>query len=495
MSSTTHLGYLQPRSALRGLVYIPRYYSVEITDRLQELEATHDLIVLDDLMQRNELSASTGHEIGKMAYGTGTIPFVRTSDISNWEVKTDPKQGVSQEIYEQYASKQDVQSGDLFFVRDGTYLIGSTCIVTPADAKLLYQSHILKFRVTPEASISAPLLLALLSSPIVRKQIRAKQFTADIIDTIGNRYRELVLPVPKDLGERVRVSDRVQAIVGQRAALRERLRRIPLWVEGILPRLDDPLPVSDDEAFEPGGNVGFITRAGSVRKGIFVPRYYNPVLEQELRTLETSHELVSLGELVEQDVLAFDTGVEVGKMAYGTGSLPFIRTSDISNWELKGDPKQLVDEEQYDSLRQRLDVRAGDIFVVRDGTYLVGASAIVTQYDPGLLYAGGLYKIRTKQPQQLDPYLLVALLNTPAVRRQMRAKQFTRDIIDTLGRRIFEVVIPIPRDPRARQRIADVTRETIETRGRLRDEARQLVLGLEGAQEVEEDEQELVGLL
>lgn len=140
-------------------------------------------------------------------------------------------------------------------------------------------------------------------------------------------------------------------------------------------------------------------------------------------------------------------------------------------------------------------MRSEDIFIVRDGTYLVGASAIVTQYDPEMLYAGGLYKIRTKQTETLDPYLLLALLNTPIVRRQMRAKQFTRDIIDTLGRRIFEVVIPLPKDTRARETIADVTRQTIETRGRLRDEARQLVLALEGAQEIEEAEEELVGLL
>lgn len=495
MSSTGHLGFLQRRSALRGSIYIPRYYDIEITERLNELAATHELVVLGDLMDRGELIASTGHEIGKMAYGTGAIPFVRTSDITNWEVKTDPKQGVSQEIYEQYARRQDVRAGDLFFVRDGTYLIGSACLVTPADANLLYQSHIVKFRVTPEAPITAPLLLALLSAPIVRRQIKAKQFTADIIDTIGHRYRELVLPIPKDLTERARVSGDVQAIVEQRTALRERLRRIPLWAEGTIAELDEPVPIKADEAFELGGNVGFLTPLRDVRKGIFVPRYYSPELEQDLRSLSATHEQVSLGELVEQEVLAFDTGIEVGKMAYGTGTLPFIRTSDISNWELKGDPKQNVSAEQYEAARRKLDVRPGDIFVVRDGTYLVGASAIVTQHDPGMLYAGGLYKIRTKQPQILDPYLLLALLNTPIVRRQMRAKQFTRDIIDTLGLRIFEITIPIPKDRQARDQVAAVTRETIETRALLREQARLLVLGIEGVQQVEEEESELVGLL
>ncbi len=98
MSSTDHIGFLQPRSAIQGMIYVPRFYNVEITDRLNELSTTHELIKVDDLMQAGHLIASTGHEIGKMAYGTGSIPFVRTSDISTWEIKTDPNTTASDTI-------------------------------------------------------------------------------------------------------------------------------------------------------------------------------------------------------------------------------------------------------------------------------------------------------------------------------------------------------------------------------------------------------------
>ncbi len=186
MTPYNHLGFLLKSSAVRGHVFIPKYYNPEITARLDDLRRTHELVALGELIRRRDIQIATGDEIGKMAYATGPIPFIRTSDISNWEIKADPKQGVGEVIYEQYARKQDVQPGDLLFVRDGTYLIGASCLVTQADSKILYQSHILKFRVAADALISGPLLLALLSSPIVRRQIRAKQFTADIIDTIGN---------------------------------------------------------------------------------------------------------------------------------------------------------------------------------------------------------------------------------------------------------------------------------------------------------------------
>jgi type I restriction enzyme M protein len=94
-----------------------------------------------------------------------------------------------------------------------------------------------------------------------------------------------------------------------------------------------------------------------------------------------------------------------------------------------------------------------------------------------------------RQPDKLDPFLLLALLNTPIVRRQMRSKQFTRDIIDTLGKRLFEVVLPVPKRPELRKRIADETRNVIETRVALRNRAKEIVLEIEGtsaAADVEE---------
>jgi hypothetical protein len=490
MTVHNHLGFVLKSSAVYGSVLIPKYYNPEINTHLDNLRYTHELLPFGELIHRDHIKVATGDEIGKMAYSTGPIPFIRTSDISNWEIKADPKQGVSEAIYEQYASKQDVQPGDLLFVRDGTYLIGASCLLTEADSKILYQSHILKFRVAAHALVSGPLLLALLSAPIVRKQIRAKQFTADIIDSIGNRYDELILPLPKHSDVRSKIEREVLTLVQDRVGLRERLRRIPLWAQGLLPNSSAELPGIDQ--LEPNGNSGFVIKYGKIRSNIFIPRYYDPIVDEELRDLCTSHELTSVSDLVKKGVLAFDTGIEVGKMAYGTGPVPFIRTSDLSNWELKTDPKQSVSEDLHDQFKDKLDVRAEDLFVVRDGTYLVGTSCILTEHDTRILYCGGLYKIRVKKKDQLDPYLLLVLLNCPIVKRQMRAKQFTRDVIDTLGKRIFEVILPIPKDRGLRDRIARETREAVLARVALRNKAKQISLDVEGITEAGEEDRELL---
>lgn len=477
MGPADHLGFKVKFSHVRNGVFIPKYYNPEIRQRLEQLSSTHELVVLGDLVRDGHVSISTGHEIGKMAYGTGSIPFVRTSDISNWEIKTDPKQGVSEHIYAGYSVRQDVRAGDIFLVRDGTYLIGQSCMVTELDLPCLYQSHVLKIRVNPGSPLDRYLLFAALNAPVVKRQIRARQFTADIIDTIGNRYLEVTLPIPKDRATVEGIVSKTKLIIEERAAMREKIKEIPLLAQGVQNESDAAPSSGTAISDKPADNLGFKISVSGIRNGIFIPKYYNPQLDAELSALSRTHQLVSLGDLFGRGVVTWDTGIEVGKMAYGTGPIPFVRTSDLSNWELKIDPKQNVSEKIYKTNKQ--DILSEDIFLVRDGTYLVGSSCMVTEGNTKILYAGGLYKLRVLKKNELDPYLLLALLNTPVVKRQMRSKQFTRDIIDTLGKRLFEVLIPISKDISLRERVSKDTRKVMETRMRLLASAKEVVLAVE----------------
>lgn len=220
---------------------------------------------------------------------------------------------------------------------------------------------------------------------------------------------------------------------------------------------------------------GFSFHHADVVKSILVPRYYNPEIDAEIKRLSKEYSFVSLKSLIQKRAVTLATGVEVGKMAYGTGDIPFIRTSDISNWEIKADFKHGVSQSIYDEYKDKCDVQAGDIFFVKDGTYLVGSSAIVTEYDLPMLFQSHLYRIRVQKPEIIDPWLLFALLNTPIVRLQVRSKQFTQDIIDTIGKRISELAIPIPKNRSKSDKLAAECRRIIQTRVALRHEASTLV--------------------
>lgn len=227
-------------------------------------------------------------------------------------------------------------------------------------------------------------------------------------------------------------------------------------------------------------HLGFFLSSKTIRNSILVPKYYNPEIEADLDALSKTHRLVSIASLQKAKAISLDTGIEIGKMAYGTGAIPFIRTSDLSNWEIKADFKHGVSEEIYEELREKVDVKAGDILLVRDGTYLIGTSAIVTESDLPMLFQSHIYRIRSLDAKTIDPWLLFTCLNTPIVKRQIRAKQFTQDIIDTIGKRLSEVVIPIPKNTKQAAMIAKETKEIIEGRSKFRNRAKALALELQG---------------
>ena len=225
-----HFGFIINEKEIKDNIYLPKYYNPEIIKKLDELKDTHDLFVFGDLIKEKVISLSTGDEVGKLAYGGGCIPFVRTSEIVNWEIKLDPKHGLSEGIYDKIKNKQDVQENDILMVRDGTYLVGTCGLVTKYDVKMVYQSHIFKIRSNKPNVLHPFLLLAVLTSPIVKEQIASKRFTQDIIDTLGGRIKELVLPIPKKDKVKAKIIENVRTIFMHKNSARKLARETILEV-------------------------------------------------------------------------------------------------------------------------------------------------------------------------------------------------------------------------------------------------------------------------
>lgn len=225
-----------------------------------------------------------------------------------------------------------------------------------------------------------------------------------------------------------------------------------------------------------GDRLGFLINQSSISNQIYVPRYHEPGFENSLESLQETHRLVKFGELVDENKISVDTGVEVGKMAYGTGDIPFIRTSDIANWEPKIEPQHSVSEDIFEEYKDKTDVQPQDILLVKDGTSLIGTSCMISEYDTKMLFQSHLYRIRVTDRDELDPYLLFAALNHPIVAEQIKARQFTQQIIDSLSKqRLNEVLLPIPEDPEVADEVRDNIEEIIETRAELKHKAEEIM--------------------
>lgn len=257
-----------------------------------------------------------------------------------------------------------------------------------------------------------------------------------------------------------------------------RARTIP---NNDLPKIAENLKLLQENQHFTKSNLGFLVDADSVQSNVLCPRYYDPQVNENLASLENTHALLTFGQLVKDGILKVSTGDELGKLSYGTGDIPFIRTSDISNWELKADPKHGVDRKIFESFKRKQDVQVNDILMVKDGSYLIGTCAIVTEYDREIIYQSHLYKIRTMANNLgLNPFLLLAILSSPVVQRQIKSKQFTQDIIDSLGERINELILPIPKSEELCHEITEMVKKVISDRVEARELAKKARLAVAG---------------
>jgi len=226
------------RCQIKNEIFIPSYYTgVEKT--LKSLSTKSDIILttFTELIKQNIIYTNKngylprGDEIGSHVYGLGGIPFIRTSEIHNWEVNLDSNKKTSEEVYELYKDKQNIEAGDILLVKDGgPNLIGKTAYITELDTKIIIQSHIYQIKALKnDKAIDSYLLLYLINLDIVQKQIQAITFVQGTIATIGNRIMEVALPLPSDINKRKKISNYVKEIIEKKIEIRKKINKLNMF--------------------------------------------------------------------------------------------------------------------------------------------------------------------------------------------------------------------------------------------------------------------------
>lgn len=196
---------------------VPRYYDQRLSDEVtQDADRLNSPVTtLGELVKAGLISIRKGHEVGSDAYGSGDVPFVRTSDIHNFEISHDPTNCISDEIYEQYCDQQRLKLGDILMVVDGRYKIGRCAILHEWTTRCVVQSHIRIISLTPKANFAPIPLLYGLVLPSVQREIRRLVFIQSTLGGLGSRISEIRLPDPrgsKSWGEAVqRFGDAITA--------------------------------------------------------------------------------------------------------------------------------------------------------------------------------------------------------------------------------------------------------------------------------------------
>lgn len=204
----------------------PRYYDKsplkELEREAQRLGA--ELISIREMVKKGFLTIRKGHEVGAESYGTGDIPFVRTSDISNYEISIDPTRSVSEEVYEQFRELEQLAPNDILMVVDGRYRIGRCAILHEHNYVCVVQSHIRIITVNPKSPIDALEFLYILNLPMIQHQIRNLVFIQSTLGSLGSRLNEIMIPIPKKNAEWTKTIEEFRQLIQGRSDLLRRLK-------------------------------------------------------------------------------------------------------------------------------------------------------------------------------------------------------------------------------------------------------------------------------
>jgi len=221
------------RKDLIDSVLLPSYYDFELLKLTTKNEGNknYEFISLGELEEKGHITIqNVPTSISKDVYGSGKIPFIRTTDIANGEILYSSTHTVSQEALEKYKDKQGLREHDILFVKDGTYRIGESVILFEKDLNCLVQSHFKIIRVTKKDIINPFLLFFLLQQEIVQKQIQNNVFTQATLSSIGNRIYDIKIPLPKNQDEKEKISKLAQDALTIRNEMKHELFNFKLML-------------------------------------------------------------------------------------------------------------------------------------------------------------------------------------------------------------------------------------------------------------------------
>ena len=154
-----------------------------------------------------------GHGSPSKDQREGTVPYIKVSDLRAGLVNINTTNMVPESVAHGMWGGPDsgLRAFDLLSPERASSNIGEFCVLMPGQEQVVVTREVIVLRVTPLASFDAFYLLWALSLQVVRDQWKRVIFMQTNREDVGDRYREILLPVPPDRREARSVSREFRA--------------------------------------------------------------------------------------------------------------------------------------------------------------------------------------------------------------------------------------------------------------------------------------------
>lgn len=181
-------------------VLVPTYFDTRYNRQMDEFLKVLGVrgVSLGELIDRKLISVRTGHGSPGNDQRTGTVPYIKVSDIRALRMNINPTNMIPRKVAEKFWRGQSsgLAAWDVLTPNRASSNIGEFAIVMPGEEDVVLTKEMFVLRVMDDSTIDPFYLLWALCLKAVRDQWRRIVLMQTNREDCGDRYREIILPMP-----------------------------------------------------------------------------------------------------------------------------------------------------------------------------------------------------------------------------------------------------------------------------------------------------------
>ena len=310
------------------------------------------------------------------------ILFLKNSSIKDFDISLNDGFYIS-ELKHKKLQRSALKPEDILLTTIGH--LGSASIVPQNFGEANMNQNFVKIKIN-KSIISPYYVVAYLNSKLARKQIRCL-LTGNIQSILTYpKIKNIKIGIPKDeeIQEKIEEKYKLAIKLGQEA------RNI---IKESINYLDKELDFANQNTENDTKFFDIDYKSLYNEANLWTPKYFLPKYVETEKKLCIKKQCIELGKIAN-----LKKGNEPGSDFYidylekKDTDVPFIRTSDIYNYQIDSSPDNFIDIHTFEEIGQ--DVEKGDILFTKDGK--IGEIAFVTNVDKAI-FASGVERIRINQ--------------------------------------------------------------------------------------------------
>ena len=186
--------------------------------------------------------------------------------------------------------------------------------------------------------------------------------------------------------------------------------------------------------------------ADTLSSRVLVPRYYDMRWEDQIRAMLAKEKIepVTIGELIDQQVITVRGGHGSPSNDKRTGNIPYVKVSDIRSLRVNVNPTNLVTRavaEKFWRKKKTSGLQAWDLITPNRASSNIGEFAILLPGEEQVF----IIRVVEGGDEGYDPFYLLWCLCLKVVRRQWQRVTLMQTNREDCGNRYREIVLPKPK--------------------------------------------------